>query len=126
MILQLSDQSNETLQNQIVQQIRALILSGDLEDGAELPSIRGLAAGQKVSVITVQRAYETLERHGLILARRGKGFQVVTLPAAERRRLAVARFEEAIQPQLEQALAEGLSANEILASVGRQLDGVPS
>lgn len=126
MILILSDHSTETLQQQLVQQIRALILSGDLEDSAELPSIRALAAEQKVSVITVQRAYETLERHGLIRPRRGKGFQVVALHPEERKSLAIARFEEAVQPQLEQAQAEGLNADELLASISRMLDGVPS
>lgn len=126
MILDLSEHSSETLQQQLVQQIRALILSGDLEHDAELPSIRALAAEQKVSVITVQRAYETLERHGIIRARRGKGFQVVALHPQERKRLAQARFEEAVQPHLEQGQAEGLSDDELLASVGRILDGVPS
>lgn len=126
MILNLSDYSNETLQNQLVQQIRALILSGDLKEGAQLPSIRGLATKQKVSVITVQRAYEALEHHGLILARRGKGFMVVALDPEERRRLALARFEAALHPQIEQARAEGLSPRELLASVSRLLDGTPA
>ncbi len=126
MILNLSDQSSETLQNQLVQQIRALVLSGDLEEGSELPSIRGLATDQKVSVITVQRAYEMLERHGLIRARRGKGFFVEALGSDERRRLALARFEEAVQPQIEQAQAEGLSSADVLGSISRILDGVLS
>lgn len=126
MILNLSDQSAETLQSQLVHQIRALILSGDLTAESELPSIRGLATEQKVSVITVQRAYETLERLGLIRARRGKGFHVVGLDPEERRRLALASFEAAIQPQLEQARAEGLTPHDLLASVSRILDGVPS
>ncbi len=126
MILNLSDHSGETLQNQLVQQVRALILSGDLPAESELPSIRSLATEQKVSVITVQRAYETLERYGLIRARRGKGFSVVQLDADERRRLALARFEEALQPRLEQARAEGLSDAELLASVSRVLAGVPA
>ena len=126
MILNLSDHSNDTLQNQLIQQLRALILSGDLSEASELPSIRGLASEQRVSVITVQRAYEALERHGLIRARRGKGFFVTALAPEERKRLALARFEAAMQPQLEQAQAEGLSATELLASVSRLLEGVPS
>lgn len=126
MILNLSDHSTETLQNQLVQQVRVLILSGDLEEGSELPSIRALATEQKVSVITVQRAYENLERQGLIRARRGKGFFVARLDPNERRHMALARFQEAVQPQLEQAQAEGLSVDELLASVSRILDGVAS
>src|SRR5690606_26038972 len=66
MLLKLSDLSSETLQEQLVRQVRALILRGELAGGDELPSIRGLARDHQVSVITVQRAYEALERHGLI------------------------------------------------------------
>lgn len=126
MILNLSDTSTETLQNQLVQQVRALILSGDLREGDELPSIRALATEQKVSVITVQRAYETLERDSLIRARRGKGFFVAALEPSERKRLALGRFEAAVLPQLEQARAEGLTEADLLASVVRLLDGVPT
>ena len=71
MLLNLSDTSTETLQGQLARQVRGLILGGDLPPGAELPSIRSLASEQKVSVVTVQRAYEALEREGLIQARRG-------------------------------------------------------
>src|SRR5690625_5461907 len=55
MLLNLSDRSNDTLQGQLIRQIRGLILGGDLPPGSELPSIRGLAHDQKVSVVTVQR-----------------------------------------------------------------------
>ena len=76
MLLNLTDLSDEPLQSQIQRQIRAKILNGELEAGYMLPSIRQLAREQKVSVITVQRGYELLEREGLILSRRGKGYFV--------------------------------------------------
>ena len=74
MILHLSELSSEPLQAQIVRQIRAAILAGSLSEGELLPSIRTLARESKVSVITVQRAYGTLENEGVIRSRRGKGF----------------------------------------------------
>ena len=70
MLLNLTDLSDESLQSQISRQIRAKILSGELAAGEVLPSIRGLARDQHVSVITVQRGYENLERDGLIHSRR--------------------------------------------------------
>ncbi|MCB0317005.1 MAG: GntR family transcriptional regulator, partial [Calditrichaeota bacterium] len=79
MILNLTDISDEPLQSQISRQVRAKILAGELGAGDNLPSIRGLARDQRVSVITVQRAYEYLEREGLIHSRRGKGFFVSEL-----------------------------------------------
>jgi len=60
MILDLTDLSNVSLQNQIYRQIREFILSGGLLAEEMLPSIRSLAREQKVSVITVQRGYEMM------------------------------------------------------------------
>ena len=88
MLLNLTDISNEPLQGQIVRQIRAKILAGELEPHTHLPSIRKLASSQHISVITVQRAYETLEREGLIHSRRGKGFFVSELSKDKRKDLA--------------------------------------
>jgi GntR family transcriptional regulator len=58
---------------QIMEQIRARIAAGDWAPGRELPSIRALAAGLNISVITVKRAYLDLENEGLIVTRHGKG-----------------------------------------------------
>ncbi|HTU65780.1 MAG TPA: GntR family transcriptional regulator [Steroidobacteraceae bacterium] len=58
---------------QILEQIRQRIAAGDWPAGKELPSIRALAAGLAVSVITVKRAYLDLESEGVIVTRHGKG-----------------------------------------------------
>ena len=58
---------------QIMEQIRQRIAVGDWPPGKELPSIRALAAGLSVSVITVKRAYLDLESEGVIVTRHGKG-----------------------------------------------------
>lgn len=58
---------------QILEQIRERIAVGDWPPGRELPSIRGLAAELRVSVITVKRAYLDLESEGVIVTRQGKG-----------------------------------------------------
>ena len=71
--LSVTEASDEPLHGQLTRQIRPRILSGSLDVGAVLPSIRKLARSHRVSVITVQRTYDDLERDGLIEARRGKG-----------------------------------------------------
>ena len=58
---------------QIVRQIRAQIFNGDLVEGDPLPSIRALARDLQISVITTKRAYEELEREGLLNTVGGKG-----------------------------------------------------
>ncbi|MBN2093215.1 GntR family transcriptional regulator [candidate division KSB1 bacterium] len=117
MLLNLTDLSNESLQSQIVRQIRAQIISGELLADTSLPSIRELARTHHVSVITVQRAYETLEYENLIHSRRGKGFFVSELPKDQKKEMALQRLRENLERPLHTALAEGLSANEIHISV---------
>jgi len=109
MILNLSELSDEPLHAQISRQVRAKILSGDLGGGEALPSIRSLAREQRVSVITVQRAYEDLEHEGLLRSRRGKGFWVVSMPEGERHRMAEENFTRALEKLVEGSAAEGLS-----------------
>lgn len=119
MLLNLTDISNEPLQGQIVRQIRAKILTGELEPDADLPSIRKLASNQHISVITVQRAYETLEREGLIHSRRGKGFFVSDISKERRKALARERLYETLEPGIKTALAEGLSKEDIDKVIGK-------
>jgi GntR family transcriptional regulator len=112
-ILNLSDLSDEPLHAQMSRQIRAKILSEDLGGGEPLPSIRRLAKEQRVSVITVQRAYDDLEREGLVQSRRGKGFWVTPIPEGRKQRMAEERFEDALRQLLEHAAAEGLTEAEM-------------
>jgi len=65
--------SNMSIYNQIYEQIKNLILSGELESGTMLPSIRFLAKDLKISVITTKRAYDKLESDGFIETVPGKG-----------------------------------------------------
>jgi GntR family transcriptional regulator len=78
-----------------------------------LPSIRQLAREQKVSVITVQRGYELLEREGLILSRRGKGYFVNELQTREKKVLAEEQLKEGLIPLIKIAKEEGMSEEEI-------------
>lgn len=120
MILNLTEVSDEPLHSQISRQVRAKILAGELEDGDGLPSIRKLAKDVRVSVITVQRAYEDLDREGLIQARRGKGFFVTAMSDDRKETLARRRFREALGPVVAEGRAEGLDdpqMNEIFQSV---------
>ena len=117
MLLHLTDKSDESLQGQIVRQLRARILSGRLVSDEALPSIRGLARQQKVSVITVQRAYEVLERDGLVRSRRGKGFYVEELAPQQKHDMAEGQLTRALEGPLRVARAEGLSPAQIARAI---------
>jgi len=113
MLLHISEQSAETLQEQIIGQIRARILSGELEPDHGLPSIRALAKELKVSVITVQRAYEQLLNEKIIYARRGKGFFVAPLEQRDKSALAQQRFSQQLVNLIGKARRDGLSDQEV-------------
>lgn len=113
MILNLTDISDEPLQSQISRQIRAKILAGDLSANESLPSIRVFAREHRVSVITVQRAYDNLMREELIHSRRGKGFFVSELSDSNKKKMAQHRLKENLKAPLSAALAEGLDSEDI-------------
>lgn len=68
-----SNSSNEPIYEQISNQIKGMIIKGELSEGDALPSIRGLAKDLQISVITTKRAYEELEKEGFIETMQGKG-----------------------------------------------------
>jgi GntR family transcriptional regulator len=121
-ILNLSELSDEPLHAQVSRQIRAKILSRDLVGGDTLPSIRRLAREQRVSVITVQRAYDDLEREGLVQSRRGKGFWVAPIPEVEKHKMAEDRFVVALEKLVAHAAAEGLTPAEMRRILDELLD----
>jgi GntR family transcriptional regulator len=65
---------------QIMEQIKQRVAVGDWLPGTENPSIRQLAVGLRVSVITDKRAYLELEREGVIVTQHGKGSRVAAEP----------------------------------------------
>lgn len=113
MLLHLSDISSEPLHAQISRQIRARILSGLLVEGDALPSIRAMAKEQQVSVITVQRAYDDLQREGLLNSKKGKGLFVARLSDRKKMELAIDRFTENVEPVVRGAVESGVGMNRI-------------
>jgi GntR family transcriptional regulator len=69
----ISNSSDKPIYEQITSQMKQMIISGELEAGGILPSMRTLAKELRISVITTKRAYEELERDGFIYTVVGKG-----------------------------------------------------
>lgn len=69
----ISNADRKPIYDQISTQIREKILTGELQAGEPLPSMRLLAKELRISVITTKRAYEELERDGFIVTMTGKG-----------------------------------------------------
>jgi GntR family transcriptional regulator len=74
----LSNGSGVPIYNQIKEQVREQILTGELAECEMLPSLRQLAKDLKISVLTTTRAYNELEEEGFIQSQQGKGFFVMS------------------------------------------------
>ena len=77
MYIVLSNSSDLPIYEQIKEQVKTQILSGELSENELLPSLRQLAKDLKISVLTTTRAYNELEEEGFITSRQGKGFFVM-------------------------------------------------
>ena len=109
----LSNASPSPIYEQILRQIRAQILSGDLKEGEALPSIRRLAQTLQISVITTKRAYDELEHEGFIDTVGGKGTFVASPNAEFLREKRVRAVEVKLAAALEEARASGVQLNEV-------------
>lgn len=103
----ISNASPHPIYEQIVQQIRAQILGGDLTEGEQLPSIRKLARDLQISVITTKRAYEELEREGFINTVGGKG----TFVAAQNPEFLREKRMRAVEEKLAEAVDQARTLN---------------
>ena len=98
---------------QIINALKREVSEGRLAAGTSLPSFRRLAEGLLVSVITVRRAYEELEREGIIVRRQGLGTFVSTVAADRSRAVKTERARELFRDGAREAAEAGLSPRAI-------------
>ena len=85
---------------QIIDQIKTMIRKGDLKQNDQLPSVRALSKELKISVLTVKKAYNELEREGFTVTVHGKG-SYVTAADTE---LMMEEQRKEVEQDLEQAI----------------------
>jgi GntR family transcriptional regulator len=109
----ISNSSDEPIYLQIVNQLKELIVNGELIESQLLPSIRNLAKELKISVITTKRAYDELEKEGFIVTVAGKGSYVATINKEMFRETKVKMIEEKMSEAITTAKLVGLSLEEL-------------
>lgn len=88
---------------QIMDQIKAAILNGELTEDTMLPSVRGLSKELKISALTVKKAYDHLEQEGFTVTVHGKG----TFVAAANQEWMKEQGRKEVEKDLEQVIAKG-------------------
>ncbi|SDS66871.1 transcriptional regulator, GntR family [Microlunatus soli] len=114
----LSSTSAVPIYEQIKTQIRHAIHSGDIAEGARLPSLRQLAAELRVSVITVTRAYNDLVAEQLVSNEHGRGFVVRPVDSTVAGAALAERFDRAVV----ELVAAGRSAHLNIDDINREVE----
>lgn len=105
MKLIINNSSMQPIYEQIVAQMKAAIMKGELKEEQMLPSVRALAKELRVSALTVKKAYDTLEEEGFVLTVHGKG-SFVTCANQE---LMLEEKRKEVEADLEAAIRKGRS-----------------
>jgi len=110
----ISNSSDKPIYEQIASQIKQMIMSGELEAGTMLPSMRTLAKELRISVITTKRAYEDLERDGFIYTIIGKGSYVAEKNLEFVREEQLRIIEEHLSKAVQGAKTGNISLDELI------------
>ncbi len=110
----IDNKSGAPIYDQIYSQIKAQIISGELEQDQMLPSIRGLAKDLRISFITTKRAYDELEREGFLYTVPGKGSYVAAKNVELLREENLKKIEEHMEQIVRLAASCNLSRRELL------------
>ena len=117
-----SGQSTLPIYEQIIGQVKTAIVAGDIKQGDMLPSIRALAKDLQISVITTKRAYEELEKEGLIYSVSGKGFYVCKQNTDLLREKKLAMAERHMLDCIKECREAGMERDDIMEMVEVLLD----
>ena len=90
---------------QIMEQIKAQVISGELKEGDLLPSVRAMAKELKISALTVKKAYDNLEQEGFTVTIHGKG----TYVAASNKERILEELKREIESDLEKVVQKARS-----------------
>ena len=108
---------------QVYQQLKTKIISGELRAGESLPSIRGLAKDLRISVITTKRAYDELESDGYIYTVAGKGSFVAEKNLELIRETNLRQIEAYMQKIIALAVSCRLSDDEVVQMLQLMQEG---
>lgn len=111
----ISNSDKAPIYEQIIRQIKEMIMNGTLKEGDALPSMRYLAKELRISMITTKRAYEELERDGFIESYVGKGSYVKGANQDFIQEQNRREMEEALWAAVDKAKLSGVTREELIS-----------
>lgn len=114
--------SQTPIYQQLYDQISSQILNGDLESDSLLPSIRVMARELRVSIITIKKTWELLERNGYIYTVKGKGSYVQKSTRASLDKKKIQTIRESLQEEITLYKSMGITKNELIDLIEKLYD----
>src|SRR5882762_2351041 len=121
MYITVDEKDRRPIYQQIVDEIKGLIATGELSQGTFLPPIRQVASDLGVNLNTVAFAYRRLQKEGLIRVRHGSGAVVISQTLSEK---AGERLRSQLRTALTQLVLAGLKRPEIKAVINEELESL--
>ena len=119
----IDNKSGMPIYDQIYSQIKAQIISGELQENEMLPSIRGLAKDLRISFFTTKRAYDELEKEGFLYTIPAKGCYVAPKNVELLREESLKKIEDHIDQILKLAASCNLSKDDIVSMILFAMEG---
>jgi len=120
---QIDPRSPVPLYAQIASRLRLAIAAGEIGSGVSLPSVRQLASRLRVNPATVVQAYRDLETEGFVEMRQGAGTYVRDIEAQRRAGERADQAVALVRRMVADAGRMGLTIEELVAAIGRELEG---
>jgi len=115
--------SQTPIYEQIQNQIKEMVLSGNIKSKEQLPSIRLMAKDLKVGIITVKRAYEELEKEGIVINLQGRGCFVAEIDRNKIKAINIGMLTERLLEIKEFADTSGISSEEMFKVINEIFGG---
>ncbi len=110
----ISNTSGIPIYEQIKEQIKSAILTGEIAEGESLPSLRQLSKDLRISVLTVTRAYNELEEEGFVTNVQGKGSYVMPKSSEMIREQLLREIEEGLEKAIKGAKKADITNEELI------------
>ncbi len=121
-MIQLSYESGKSIYEQIVEQMKYHVIRGHLAPDDLIPSVRKMAMDLGITPNTVAKAYQELERDGIIRTIPGKGTYICATLPETKDTVRLQQVESALHSQLLELKMMGISREEACALIGRMYD----
>jgi GntR family transcriptional regulator len=119
----LNPNSGIPIYRQLIEQVRRMVSSGQLQPGNELPSVRELAVNHAVNPMTISKAYSLLEAEGLLERQRGKAMTIAAQHGSKATKAARLQHLQAAVDQLVMAAHQlQLNPDDVLKAVKTKME----